>query len=379
MLTFDCPSCQTKLQAAAEQAGETTKCPTCRRMATVPQSIPAARPSMPLQGLPMYPAAPAWRHARSEDEAFDDDEQPRKPKKASDEDDEEDDDRPRKRQGSSGAATAAGMGIGMILVIVFGALGCCVCAPISIALLVPAVQKVREAAARTQSINNLKQIGLSFQSFHDANKRLPFNGTGPAIGGNPTSGSWGFQILPFMNQDPMFQNPQAGRNSGVVAFMCPGRSRPPIETSNGGGPWTDYFYNNYLNDPKQASKPNVPDTRRKVIDITDGTSNTIFAGHGNINMGQYASAGNVTLSTNIFTGGTNGTMRAGNDGDTAPAGVTLQRDGLVDPGIGSWGGPFPQGALMGMGDGTVRTFPYGMQNFSSFLTPTGNEPVLLPN
>jgi hypothetical protein len=116
-----------------------------------------------------------------------------------------------------------------------------------------------------------------------------------------------------------------------------------------------------------------------MIGITDGTSFTILAGQGNINTAQYAANANVVGSTNIFLGGTVGTMRSGDNGVANPTGVVLMRDSAENPGIGSWGGPFPQGALMVMADGTVRMFPYATQNFSAFLTPTGGENVELPD
>jgi prepilin-type N-terminal cleavage/methylation domain-containing protein/prepilin-type processing-associated H-X9-DG protein len=93
---------------------------------------------------------------------------------------------------------------------------------ILIALLVPAVQKVREAAARTQCINNLKNIGLALHGFHDSNKRLPPGAANDMTPFGPNTGaqwgsSWMVYILPNIEQGPLFQRWDfAGGNSGYV-------------------------------------------------------------------------------------------------------------------------------------------------------------------
>ena len=255
-----------------------------------------------------------------------------------------------------------------------------------IALLVPAVQKVREAATRTQSMNNLKQIGLAFHSFHDANRRFPFNGSDKAVGndkysktakGNDVlSGSWGFQILPYIEQNALYQQPN--REVGIPVYICPARGRPMVEVAKGaGGAWTDYFLNNYLNDAKNADKPDNADKQRRFTDITDGTSNTVMLGHGNINLKDYKSASNVALSSNIFDGGTTGTMRSGKGGEANPKGVTLMRDSDQDPTVGGWGGPLPQGGLFVLCDGSARLISYSFNDLNGLLTPQGNEAVNL--
>src|ERR1022692_1318016 len=74
---------------------------------------------------------------------------------------------------------------------------------ILIALLVPAVQKVREAAARTQCANNLKQIGLAMHGYHDAYKRLP---AGYYPSGEFTYTGWQLQLLPDLEQTGLWSH-----------------------------------------------------------------------------------------------------------------------------------------------------------------------------
>ncbi len=78
---------------------------------------------------------------------------------------------------------------------------------ILIALLVPAVQKVREAASRTQCINNLKQYGLAIHAHHDAHKHIPESVSPWGEGGPPprTGRGWILKILPYIDQTPLYE------------------------------------------------------------------------------------------------------------------------------------------------------------------------------
>src|SRR4051812_7015407 len=81
---------------------------------------------------------------------------------------------------------------------------------ILIGLLLPGVQKVREAAARAKCMNNLKQIGLACHSFHDANDRLPY--TRESKRGTP-DGTWGLTLLPYLEQGPLWTQYTPSKNT----------------------------------------------------------------------------------------------------------------------------------------------------------------------
>src|SRR5262245_7998866 len=98
---------------------------------------------------------------------------------------------------------------------------------ILIGLLLPAIQKVREAAARMKCANNLKQIGLAAQSYHDSNGHLP-----PGVGYYPIAmngvfGTSFFHLLPYVEQDNLYRSalgPVAFPPAGTIAVYYPGNN-----------------------------------------------------------------------------------------------------------------------------------------------------------
>ena len=188
---------------------------------------------------------------------------------------------------------------------------------ILIGLLLPAVQKVREAAGRTRCQNNLHQIGLALHNYHDSIGRLPaacnigptwytgYQREAPAAGmnpatGNPTDGaffSWMFQIAPHMEQGnvvsafnknawPWWQYLPNGQTvNGVMtkSFVCPSDTRSNLQCNDGGNlaALTGYLGVNGKDQFKEDGGQNgvlYVNSGVQLHKIGDGTSNTLMVG-----------------------------------------------------------------------------------------------------
>jgi prepilin-type N-terminal cleavage/methylation domain-containing protein/prepilin-type processing-associated H-X9-DG protein len=249
---------------------------------------------------------------------------------------------------------------------------------ILIGLLVPAVQKVREAAARTQCLNNLKQLGLAFQNYHDTYKRLPAEG-------NSTPISFYVRLLPYVEQTPLYNQIQplltAGNYGGVQAvcmpvpvFLCPSRRGTDAGAlddycgaHNGGiaeAAITNYLaaasgHKSILDTTSTAVNP--PGLTLMVISNGAGTSNVILLSHKVMQPNNYtgASGNDQGFARCPGNGGNWNHMRwadAYGGGSSAGKGYTPD-DNNVDE--NHMGGPHPGGSPVLFADGSVHNYAYG--------------------
>jgi prepilin-type N-terminal cleavage/methylation domain-containing protein/prepilin-type processing-associated H-X9-DG protein len=287
---------------------------------------------------------------------------------------------------------------------------------ILIGLLVPAVQKVREAAARAQCQNNLKQIGLALHNYHDAKKRfpsgilVPIGGAGGSI--NPPTraprppipdqfGSWLTAILPYVEQQGLYNQIQTISTnfsqreysycgsatspgaSVISTYLCPSDNVPETVIQ-----YSVYHFgvNSYFANAGTSAWPVATasfngvmfyNSSVKITNITDGTSNTLLAGE------RYSlDPSDPDLPTTRGWAWTNYNSGQDHLGDTSwPINSTAAAIGnqarLTNFGSGHTGG-----ANFVLCDGSVRFFSegaIGIVTLQRLSVPNDGNPVTLPD
>jgi prepilin-type N-terminal cleavage/methylation domain-containing protein len=238
---------------------------------------------------------------------------------------------------------------------------------ILIGLLLPAVQKVREAAARMQGTNNLKQLVLGCHSYQDSYGALPYNGQRTYADATNNMGGWAFAILPQLEQGNYYDATKQATPlvQPIKVFMCPARGR--LGTTGAGtdsiGPRTDYALNVAINDPN-GSLHLSNDTKQRLERISDGTTNTILIGQKALRKGDYAATTGYTgYDGSILMGGYGSTARGRN------AGLVQDKTGSGYTDLSTFGSPFSGGALLGFADGSVRTVSYSNSQTANMIAP----------
>ena len=201
------------------------------------------------------------RKRRDEDARDDEDDRPRRRRRRRDDDDDYDDREIRRDKKSSNT---------LVIVLVIVGVAILGCGGLGVLLLIPAVSKVREAAGRMSSTNNLKQMTLAIHSYNDANRHLPT----AAIydkNGKPLL-SWRVAILPYIEQNNLYtqfklDEPWDGPNNRLLLSRMPKTYSNPIDPSDQNTPYRVFTGKGTIfegREPLQFS------------DIKDGTNGTIL-------------------------------------------------------------------------------------------------------
>jgi prepilin-type processing-associated H-X9-DG protein len=162
-------------------------------------------------------------------------------------------------------------------------------------LLLPAVQKVRAAAVKTQCANNLKQIGLALHLHHNDHYSFPPGVSSEAVAPGAARMSWCTRLLPYLEQTALWQQtqeayrlepspfvnpPHLGLDTVVAAFACPADSRvlERHTTHRGRRVALTSFLGVMGTDFSTRDGVLFLDSQVRFADITDGTSNTVAVG-----------------------------------------------------------------------------------------------------
>ncbi len=270
---------------------------------------------------------------------------------------------------------------------------------ILIGLLLPAVQKVREAAARMQSSNNLKQMSLASHNYHDTVNRFPLAWVDWDSSDTPLwwnqAGSTHFYILSYLEQDNVAKLAQTAntnyfwsvyQNRGIKTFVNPS---DPSNAAN--GLFTDSSYGTYGVTGYAANFQALGwwfrsnnNRIRTMTSITDGTSNTIFFSEkiAVCNRPTFSGASAGGPYYNIWAYGRTawpewnpvfGYQVTGTASKFQVQPTTSGTTGSCDPRLAS--APRSAGILVGLGDGSVRFLAAGMspQTWWAAVTPDQGE------
>ena len=273
---------------------------------------------------------------------------------------------------------------------------------ILIGLLLPAVQKIREAANRMKCSNNLKQMGLAFHNHHDTFEAFPSGGGSYAAGRTFVNGSpagfnaqqwgWAYQILPFIEQDNLWRNTNDNTvmATPVKMYNCPslrgptvrpwGQDRAMIDYAGNGGSFGWYYCSGQGRPCNSADGPLLSTGAGQVnfAAISDGLSNTLLVGEKWLNKNAGA-VGSCNDDQGYIDGWDNDTISFA----TGSAGLSPPRpDGTQDTCsyYHYFGSPHTAGMQAAMCDGSVRSVKYsiapaafaGMCSMNDGLVPSGD-------
>jgi prepilin-type N-terminal cleavage/methylation domain-containing protein/prepilin-type processing-associated H-X9-DG protein len=248
---------------------------------------------------------------------------------------------------------------------------------ILIGLLLPAVQKIREAANRMKCANNLKQIGLAFHNHHDTHEFFPSGGwdwsepptylTGTPVIGSPQKAGWGFQVLPYLEADATWRGGQSGTDLDRIRvaigtpntmFFCPSRRAPQAFPFSHPGYLSGLTANRALCDYAASNLDGSGVIRQfaptRMAEITDGTTFILVVAEKRMNrqgLGGPQSDDNLGYTAGFDEDTVRRTDKLPKPDYTGtPAADDLQR----------FGSSHPSGMNAVFADGSVRHIPYSI-------------------